>query len=73
MMEYVWIRVINLLIFLIFTKVIREMPQCPMSENIGAIVGISFCSIIMIALLVAYIVIIVKAHRLQKEVISKNA
>ena len=69
----IFILLINLLIFLIFTKVIREMPQCPMSENIGAIVGISFCSIIMIALLVAYIVIIVKAHRLQKEVISKNA
>lgn len=49
------------------------MPQCPKSENIGAIVGISFCSIIMIALLVAYFVVIVKAHRLQKEVISKNA
>lgn len=63
---------LNLLNFALFARVIREIPLYPMSENIGAIIGISFCSLFMIALLVAYIVVIIKSYRLQKEVINKN-
>ncbi len=66
------ILLLNWLNFSIFAKVIREIPLYPMSENIGGIVGMSFCSIVMIALFIAYIVVIAKAYRLQKEVISKN-
>ncbi len=66
------ILLLNILNFSIFAKVIREIPVCSTSENIGGIIGMSFCSLVMIALFVAYIVVIVKAYRLQKEVISKN-
>jgi len=66
------ILLLNLLNFSISAKVIREIPVCSISENIGSIVGISFCSLVMIALFVAYIVVFVKACRLLKEVISKN-
>lgn len=62
----------NWLNFSIFAKVIREIPLYPMSENIGGIIGMSFCSLVMIALLVAYIVVIVKSHRLYKEVSKAN-
>ena len=66
------ILLLNVLNLSIFAKVIREIPVCSTSENIGGIIGMSFCSLVMIALFVEYIVIIVKAYRLQKEVISKN-
>ena len=54
---------LNVIGFLIFAKVIREIPLCSMSENISGIVGMSFCSLVMLALFVAYVVVIVKAHR----------
>ena len=66
------IALLNWLNFSIFAKVIREIPLYPLSENLGGIVGMSFCSLVMIALLVAYIVVIVKSHRLYKEVSKVN-
>lgn len=66
------ILLLNWLNFSIFTKVIREIPLYPMSENIGGIIGMSFCSLVMVALLVAYIVVIVKSHKLYKEVLKVN-
>ena len=63
---------LNWLNFSIFTKVIREIPLYPMSENIGGIIGMSFCSLVMVALLVAYIVVIVKSHKLYKKVLKVN-
>ena len=66
------IALLNLLNFSIFAKVIREIPLYPMSENIGGIIGMSFCSLVMIALLIAYIVVIVKSHKLYKEVLKVN-
>ncbi len=66
------ILLLNILNFSIFAKVIRKIPTCSTPENIGEIIGMSFCSLVMIALFVAYIVVIVKAYRLKKEVISKN-
>lgn len=66
------ILLLNILNFSIFAKVIREIPVCSTSENVGRIISMSFCSLAMIALLVAYIVVIVKAYRLQKEIINKN-
>ncbi|MBR7132035.1 MAG: hypothetical protein IKD04_00725 [Clostridia bacterium] len=61
---------LNWLNFSIFAKVIREVPLYPMSENIGGIIGMSFCSLVMIALLIAYIIVIVKSHKLYKEVLK---
>ena len=66
------ILLMNGLTLFIAAKVIREISMSPISENIGDIVAISFCSLIMIALFITYIVIILKACRLLKEVISKN-
>ena len=66
------ILLLNWLNFSIFTKVIREIPLYPMSENIGGIIGMSFCSLVMVALLVAYIVVIVKSHKLYKKVLKVN-
>lgn len=66
------ITLLNWLNFSIFAKVIREIPLYPMSENIGGIIGMSFCSLVMVALLVAYIVVIVKSRRLYKEVSKVN-
>ena len=66
------ILLLNWLNFLIFTKVIREIPLYPMSENIGGIIGMSFCSLVMIALLVAYIVVFVKSSKLYKQVVKEN-
>ena len=66
------ILLLNWLNFSIFVKVIREIPLYPMSENIGGLIGMSFCSLVMVALLVAYIVVIVKSHRLYKEVSKVN-
>jgi len=66
------ILLLNWLNFSIFTKVIREIPLYPMSENIGGIIGMSFCSLVMVALLVAYIVVIAKSHKLYKEVLKVN-
>ncbi len=66
------ILLLNWLNFSIFAKVIREIPLYPMSENIGGIIGMSFCSLVMIALLVAYIVVILKSRRLYKEVLKVN-
>ena len=63
---------LNVLSFSLFAKVIREIPIYSMSENIGGIIGVSLSSLFMVALLVAYIVIIVKAYRVQKEVIDAN-
>lgn len=58
--------------FSIFAKVIKEIPVCSTFENIGGIIGMSFCSLVMIALFVAYIVVIIKSHRLYKEVLKIN-
>ncbi|MBQ8860399.1 MAG: hypothetical protein IJ015_03565 [Ruminococcus sp.] len=66
------IALLNWLNFSIFSKVIKEIPLYPMSENISAIIGMSFCSLVMIALLVAYIIIIVKAHKFYKRVLKAN-
>ncbi len=66
------ILLLNLLNFSLFAQVIREILLYPISENVGGIIGMSFCSLIMIAMFVAYIVVIVKSYRLQKEVINKN-
>ncbi len=66
------ILLLNWLNFSIFAKVIREIPLYPISENIGGIIGMSFCSLVMIALLIAYIVVIVKSHRLYKEISKVN-
>ena len=66
------ILLINILNFSIFAKVIREIPVCSILENIFGIVGMSFCSRVTIALLVACVAIIMKAYRLQREVIRKN-
>ena len=63
---------LNVLSFSLFAKVIREIPIYSMCENIGGIIGVSLSSLFMVALLVAYIVIIVKAYRVQKEVIDAN-
>lgn len=68
----VLILLLNWLNFSIFTKVIREIPLYPMSKNIGGIIGMSFCSLVMVALLVAYIVVIAKSHKLYKEVLKVN-
>jgi len=66
------IALLNLLNFSIFAKVIREIPLYAMSENLGGIIGMSFCSLVMVALLVAYIVVIIKSRRLYKEVLKVN-
>ncbi len=66
------IALLNWLCFAIFAKVIREMPLYPMSENLGSIIGMSFCSLVTIALLVAYMVVIVKSNKLYKEVSKAN-
>lgn len=66
------IALLNWLNFSIFAKVIREIPLYSMPENIGGIIGMLFCSLVMMALLVAYIVIIVKAHKLYKCVLEVN-
>ncbi len=66
------ILLLNWLNFSMVAQVVREMSIYPMPENVSGVIGMSFCSIVMIALLVAYIVVIVKAYRLQKEVINKN-
>ncbi len=68
----IMIVLLNLLIFSIFAKVIREISLYSMSENVGGIIGMSFCSLVMVALLVAYIVVIVKSRRLYKEVSKVN-
>lgn len=68
----VGIALLNWLNFSIFAKVIREIPLYPISENLGGIVGMSFCSLVMVALLVAYIVVIVKSHKLYKDVLKIN-
>ena len=66
------ILLLNILIFSISANVIKELPLYSTDENIGNIIGISFCSLVMIALFIAYVVVIIKAYRLQKEVINKN-
>ena len=67
------ITLFNLLIFSIFVKIIKELPLYPTSENIGKIIGISFCAIIMIALLVVYIIVIVKSYNLYKKILKENS
>lgn len=66
------IGLLNWLSFSIFAKVVREIPLYPMSENIGGIIGMSFCSLAMVALLVAFIVVILKARKLYKYVLQVN-
>ena len=66
------ILLLNWLNFSIFAKVIREIPLYPVSENTGGIIGMSFCSLVIIALLIAYIIVIAKSHKLYKEVLKVN-
>ncbi len=65
------ILLLNVLIISGFVKVISEVPLCSMSENFVSVIGISFCSLVIIALLVAYIIIIVKSYNLCK-IVNKN-
>ena len=66
------ILLLNILNFSIFAKVIGEIPLYQLSENIGAIIGMSFCSFVLVGLFIVWIIIVVKSHKLQREVISKN-
>lgn len=63
------ILLLNWLNFSIFAKVIREIPT---SQNLIGIVGMSVCSIVLIALLVAHAVVTVKAYKLYKKVLKEN-
>ena len=50
----------------------QREPLLPVSENIGRILGIALCSAVMLAILIAFIVTIVKACKLKKEVARIN-
>lgn len=56
----------------LFVNAIRDIALYSMSENVWSFIGMSFCSLAMIALVVAYIIIIVKAYKLYKSVEKEN-
>lgn len=66
------ILLLNVLNFLVFAKVIKEIFLYSIFENISGIIGMLFCSLVMITLFVVCIVVIVKTYHFQKDVISKN-
>ncbi len=63
----IFILLLNLLNISIFSKVVREIPL-----DIGGVIGMSFCSLVMTALLIACIVVIIKAYRLFKKINQIN-
>lgn len=63
------ILLLNWFVFWILAKVIVGYPA---SNGIGVVIGVSLCSLVMVALLAAYINIAVKAYRLHKRVIEAN-
>ena len=64
---------LNWLCFSLFAKVIREIPLFSLAENIGHLIGISFCSLVMIALFVACIIRFIKLHKFYKKVLQINS
>ena len=66
------VSLLNMLDFVIFVKVIGDIASSTVSENVFGILGMLFCSFVLMGLFVVCIVIIVKAYRLKKEVISIN-
>ena len=67
------VSLLNTLDFVIFAKVIGDIASSTVSENVFGVLGMLFCSFVLVGLFVACVVIIVKSCRLKKEVININS
>ena len=63
---------LNWLGLAMLVRVISEKALYPTLWAFGGIIGASFCSLVMIALLVTYIIVIARAYRLYKTVVTVN-
>ncbi len=66
------ILLLNAINYAVAVRSHQREPLLPVSENIGRILGIALCSAVMLAILIAFVVIIVKACKLKKEVARIN-
>ncbi len=63
---------LNVLGVILFAGVIARIPTCTTAENVGGIVGMSFCSLVLLALLVLVVFVIRRAKSFLKRVTESN-